>query len=272
VRLVDRKRLRRGVLILPSLFTLGNLFCGFYALMEAAKGRWAWSAESDAAAHFAKAALFIVLAMVLDGLDGRIARLAHATSPLGIQLDSLADVVSFGVAPGMLVYTWALSDLARPRLGWAIAFIFTSCGALRLARFNVQAAVVHDNRYFVGLPIPGAAGALAALVLAWPEPVADPTARAGIAVLTFALALLMVSTIRYPSLKQVDTSRRHPIRTLLWVVLVLAAIASFPEQTLIAAAAAFTLSGPVLRLFGMAHRLPPASEEPAAAGPAEKTH
>jgi CDP-diacylglycerol--serine O-phosphatidyltransferase len=250
VRLVGRAHLRRGVLILPSLLTLGNMLLGFHALMEAGRGRWAGAGPAEAAQHFERAAVFIALALLLDGLDGRIARFARATSPIGLQLDSLADVVSFGVAPAVLVFSWALVDMPRARPGWAVAFVFTACGALRLARFNVQASGQADGRYFVGLPIPAAAGAIAASVYARPEPVVGGPAVAVVALLTILLALLMVSTIRYPSLKKVDLRRRQPLRTLIWAVLVLAVLTSFPEAALGAAAALYVASGPALRLFG----------------------
>lgn len=258
---IERRGLRRGVLILPSLFTLGNLFCGFCAVREAAFGL------SHGAGSLEWAAIFILVAMILDGLDGRIARMAHATSSLGMQLDSLADVVSFGVAPGFLVYTWALSDLGR--LGWAVAFIFTSCGALRLARFNVLATTKGDARYFVGLPIPAAASAVACSVFLWPSPELEPWLMMVIASWTVALALLMVSTIRYRTFKHGDVRRRRPSRMLLWVLLVFAAIVAHPQLAVACAVLLYTLSGPAVRIFELIKRRPLATEAEASPPPPE---
>src|SRR6186713_1946863 len=151
-----RRRFRRGAAILPSLFTIGNLFLGFWAMVRTIHGQ------------YAEAAPLIFWAILLDVLDGRIARMTGTTSEFGAELDSLADVVSFGVAPALLAYSWGFSTL--PRVGWLVAFLFVVCGALRLARFNVQKSSV-DGRYFVGLPIPAAAAPVAALVNVSPAPV-----------------------------------------------------------------------------------------------------
>jgi len=243
---IGGRSIQRGVLLLPSLLTLGNLFCGLNALREATAGR------------FGRAAVFIVIGIIFDGLDGKIARLANATSPLGIQLDSLSDVVSFGVAPALLVYWWALDDLGR--LGWAMTFVFTSCGTIRLARFNLQAAPT-ESRDFVGLPIPGAAGAIASLVLLFPDPLESSVAIWATAVLTVSLALLMVSTVRYRSFKKVDVKRRHPARTLLWVVAILAVVWWHPPASLASAALLYILSGPVTRVLTLLGRARDARRE-----------
>src|SRR5258708_27312103 len=154
----SRRRFSRGAAILPSLFTTGNLFLGFWAIVRTFHGQ------------YAEAAPLIFWAILLDVLDGRIARMTGTTSEFGAELDSLADVVSFGVAPALLIYSWGFSSL--PRVGWLVAFLFVVCGALRLARFNVQKTSV-DGRYFVGLPIPAAAAPVAALVNASPAIVDD---------------------------------------------------------------------------------------------------
>src|SRR5499426_4798404 len=148
-----RRRFRRGVYLLPSLFTLGNMFCGYACIVYAMRG------------EYETAAPFIGFAYVLDILDGRIARLTGAESEFGLQLDSLADVVSFGIAPAVLAYAWGLQPLGR--LGWAAGFVFVACGAMRLARFNIQ-STGGDKRYFVGMPSPAAAAIPAATVYAYP--------------------------------------------------------------------------------------------------------
>ena len=191
-----REKRRRGMFLLPSLLTTGNLFCGFLALLLAANHR------------FVEAALAIFVAMVMDLLDGRVARLMKATSQFGVEFDSLADVVSFCVAPAFLLYAFALKDLGRP--AWFGAFLFVICGALRLARFNVQTASV-DRRFFVGLSTPAAAGIVASGVLLLSERAAGaPRVKAALAAGTYLVALLMVSTFRYWSFKEVDFARRHP--------------------------------------------------------------
>src|SRR5205823_12686771 len=151
---LSRERLSRGLFILPTLFTVGNLFCGYLSIWCSIRGT------------FEIAAVLVVVAAVLDGLDGRIARLTHSASKFGEEYDSLADLVSFGVAPAVLAYSWGLVDFHR--LGWMASFLFVVCGSMRLARFNIQTRVV-DKKYFIGLPIPAAAATISALVLATPE-------------------------------------------------------------------------------------------------------
>ena len=157
-RRLSRERISRGLFVLPTLFTVGNLFCGYWSIWSSIRGT------------FERSAVLIVLAAVLDLLDGRIARMTHSTSEFGEEYDSLADLVSFGVAPAVLVYSWGLADFER--LGWVASFLFVVCGSMRLARFNIQTHVA-DKKYFVGLPIPAAAGTISVLVLATPEPLVD---------------------------------------------------------------------------------------------------
>ena len=154
MRRLSRERLSRGLFVLPTLFTVGNLFCGYLSIWCSIRGT------------FELAAILVIVAALLDGLDGRVARLTNSTSEFGEEYDSLADLVSFGVAPAVLVYSWGLSDFHR--LGWMASFLFVVCGSMRLARFNIQTKVV-DKRYFVGLPIPAAAGTIVTLVLATPD-------------------------------------------------------------------------------------------------------
>jgi CDP-diacylglycerol--serine O-phosphatidyltransferase len=228
-----REKRRHGVFLLPSLLTTGNLFCGFFALLLAANQR------------FPEAALAIFVAMVMDLLDGRVARLMKATSQFGVEFDSLADVVSFCVAPAFLLYAFALRDLGRP--AWFGAFLFVICGALRLARFNVQTASV-DRRFFVGLSTPAAAGIVASTVLLLSGEPLDAWVKVALAAGAYVAALLMVSTFRYWSLKEVDIARRYPVQTLLVVVLGIMIVATNHELFLFLIFAGYALSGPVRRL------------------------
>lgn len=194
------RRLSRGVSLLPSLFTLANMFCGYACIVYAMRG------------EYETAAPFIGFAIVLDMLDGRIARLTGTASEFGVQFDSLADVISFGVAPAILSFSWGLAPLGR--MGWAVGFLFVSAAALRLARFNIQSASGGDKRYFVGMPSPAAAAVPAATVFAYPEALLD--ARHALLALPLVIvpALLMVSTIRFRSFKTIDLRVRRPYTVL----------------------------------------------------------
>lgn len=224
------RRFRRGASILPSLFTTGNLFLGFLAIVRTLDGR------------FAEAAPLIGAAVVLDMLDGRIARLTHTQSEFGAQYDSLADAVSFGVAPALLAYGWALELV--PRAGWPAAFLFLACGVLRLARFNVQRHVV-DTRFFVGLPIPAGAAQLAAVVFILPEPRTERWEAIVALGLVVILAFLMVSTFRYRSFKGIDLSRRRSYISVLGIALLFLIVSIQTEASLLAVTGLYTLSGPV---------------------------
>ncbi|HSE91996.1 MAG TPA: CDP-diacylglycerol--serine O-phosphatidyltransferase [Methylomirabilota bacterium] len=240
-----RDKRRRSIFLLPSLLTTGNLFCGFFAILLAARGR------------FEEAALAIFVAMVMDLLDGRVARLMKATSQFGVEFDSLADVVSFCAAPAFLIYAFALQDLGRP--AWFGAFLFVICGALRLARFNVQTGL-GDRRFFVGLSTPAAAGIVASSVLLlYGAPVTRPL-RVGLAMATYVVALLMVSTFRYWSFKDLDWARRRPVQTLLIVVLGVMIVATHHEVFLFLIFAGYAVSGPIRWLI--VGRPAPAAAEP----------
>ncbi len=226
-------RNRRGVYLLPNLFTTGNLLSGFYAIIAVFN------------ADYVSAAVAILVATVFDSLDGRVARMTKTTSKFGVEYDSLADLVSFGVAPGLLIYSWALTNYGR--IGWVAAFLFVACGALRLARFNVQVGTV-ENRYFVGLPIPAAAGLLAATVL-----FDDHILRLGaemkpllIVVMTYVLAFLMVSNIRYWSFKGIGFRDRRPFQVLVAAVLVVMLVTAAPQVMLFALFALYAASGVLL--------------------------
>lgn len=231
-----RRGVRRGIYILPALFTVGNVFCGYLSLDASVNGR------------FNIAAMLIFLAAFLDGMDGLVARLTHTTSAFGEQLDSLADVISFGVAPAFLVYRWALVDFNR--LGLLISFLFVVCGAARLARFNIQIHVV-DKRYFVGLPIPAAAGTLGALIWALPDPLPTLELKALFLPVTILLAFLMVSTFRYRSSKDVDLKSRRSAFLVPLVAVILAAIAYKPDLALSILAPLYALSGPAAKAYAL---------------------
>ena len=234
-----RMRLSRGLFVLPTLFTVGNLFCGYLSIWCSIRGT------------FETAAYLIIAAAVLDMLDGRIARMTNSTSEFGAEYDSLADLVSFGVAPAVLAYSWGLSDFFR--LGWLASFLFVVCGSMRLARFNIQTHVA-DKRYFVGLPIPTAAATISALVLATPERLIDRLWMSGLLGLTVLLSYLMISTIRYRSFKDLDLKRRRPAWILPLTALLFAVIAFRPALSMLVFALAFAASGPVGKLVGWLRR------------------
>jgi len=230
-----REKRGRGIFLLPSLFTTANLFSGFLAVLLISGGR------------YAEAALTILAAILLDILDGKVARLTNTTTQFGLEFDSLADVVSFCVAPAFLLYAWGLSHLGRA--AWLASFLFVICGALRLARFNVHSPIM-DRRYFVGLPTPAAAGLAAATVLLFSE--SEEMSHwelLAISAATYVVALLMVSTFRYWSFKEVDLARRHPVGLLLVVVLGVLIIATAPHIFLFTLFGLYVVSGPARRLW-----------------------
>lgn len=227
-------RLRRGVFLLPSLLTTANIFCGFVSIVMSFQH------------EFEKAAVFIMVAGVLDGLDGRIARLMKATTEFGGEYDSLADVVSFGIAPAFLIYVWGLSPLSR--YGLLVAFLFLICGAVRLARFNIQHGA-SDRRWFVGLPIPMAAAVVATSVLEFGTRVDDRIMAALLAGLILFTSFMMVSRIRYRSFKDIGFQSRSPFRAVVTIAFVLAAIFLHPPLALLIVAYLYLLSGPVASLL-----------------------
>jgi len=229
-----RDRRRQGIFLFPSLLTTGNLFCGFFALLLSVEHR------------YTEAAVAIFVAMIMDLLDGRVARLMKATSQFGVEYDSLADVISFCVAPAFLLFSFALHSLGRA--AWFGAFLFVVCGALRLARFNVQTGSV-DRRFFVGLSTPAAAGVAASIVILLQGEEPGRAVRVAIAVATYVLALLMVSTFRYWSFKEIDFARRRPVETLLVVVLAVMIVATMHEVFLFLVFGGYAFSGPVRRLL-----------------------
>ncbi len=235
------QRLRRGVYLLPSLFTTGNIVMGFYAMVLGFRG------------EFATAALIIFIAGVLDGLDGRIARMTHTESDFGREYDSLADLFTFGVAPAILAYHWGLEPLGR--IGWLIPLFFLICTAVRLARFNVQTKAV-DSRYFVGLPSPAAAGFIASFLFVAPNSEWKAWLEAAMLIALVGIGSLMVSTFRYPSLKKIDLRQRWSYRIVLpWAAGILA-LAFHPPAFFLSAAVVYTAMGPLSWLWGRLRRRP----------------
>jgi CDP-diacylglycerol---serine O-phosphatidyltransferase len=210
------------VYLLPSLLTMGNMFCGYACVV--------YSMRSE----FETAAPFIGIAVILDMLDGRIARMTGTTSAFGVEFDSLADVISFGIAPAILAFSWGLQSLGR--LGWAAGFMFVAAAAMRLARFNIQSASGGDKRYFVGMPSPAAAAIPAATVYAYPWGLYDYRAALPALAMVIVPAVLMVTTIRFRSFKTLDSQARRPYTVLIFVAGGIMLIATHPRAMLVAMA------------------------------------
>lgn len=237
---------RKGIYLLPNALTTASLFSGFYAIVSAANG------------VFDNAAIAIFVSMILDGLDGRVARLTNTQSKFGEEYDSLADMVAFGVAPGLVAFFWSLNNLGQ--FGWAITFIFVAGAALRLARFNTQIGSV-DKKFFVGLASPAAAACVAGLVWCFHdfEPALWLTAMTIIVV--GACGVLMVSNILYKSFKDLDLRGRVPFAAILLVVLTFVIVALDPATVLFVGFLAYALSGPVFALFRKTRKTAPAVDE-----------
>jgi len=221
-------RLRRGVYLLPSLLTMGNMFCGYACVVYAMRG------------EYEVAAPYIGIAIILDTLDGRIARMTGTSSAFGVEFDSLADVISFGVAPAILSFAWGLSSLGR--LGWAAGFVFVAAAAMRLARFNIQSGGEGDKRYFVGMPSPAAAAIPAATVYAYPSGLNDYRAALPAIAMVIVPAILMVSTIRFRSFKTLESQTRRPYPILILVAIAITLIATHPKLMLVVIAYAYLAS------------------------------
>jgi len=228
-------KMEKGVYILPNLFTTANLFCGF------------WSIISVFQEHYFYGAVAILLAAIFDVLDGKVARLSGATSKFGIQYDSLADLVSFGIAPAVLAFSWALRPFGR--FGWFAAFLFVVCGALRLARFNVLAAV-GDIKFFKGLPIPAAASMVSLVILLYLRLIETGWIKDIVVLgMIYVIAFLMVSSIRYFSFKELHLARQKPFSIFIFVVLSMIVIVMEPVIVLFVFVLAYVLSGPVGVIF-----------------------
>lgn len=223
------RRPKKGIYLLPNTLTLCGMFCGFFSIMSAING------------NFLYAAWAIVLANIFDGLDGWIARLTGTTTRFGIELDSLSDLVAFGVAPSVMIYKWTLAPFGR--LGWAAAFLFVACGALRLARFNVQTGAP-GSKAFKGMPIPAAATILASIVIFYYEFWHGlPQKSVLFPALTIALSLLMVSTLRYHGLKEIDFREKKPFWFLIVFVLILFILLIHPSTAIFIFAMVYLLWG-----------------------------
>lgn len=266
-----RRGIRKGIYLIPSAFTIGNILCGFYAIINCSKA-FQDITSLDSLRLFDSAAKAIGFAVLFDGLDGRIARMTNTTSEFGVELDSIADVVTFGVAPAVLAYTWGYgSTPGVEKFSWAISFFFLICGALRLARFNVLARAPKfaqtgnspklDKRFFVGLPIPPAAGVLAAVVHFSPTPLATYSFErqylyswillSGMA----TLSILMISTLRYTSFKDLGFKSNKPFIVLPLFSLVVALVWFHSQLLLLIMAGCYVIHGPILKLFGLLNRL-----------------
>jgi len=232
----DGKKIRRkGIYLLPNLFTTSALFSGFFAVVAGING------------EFTSAAVAIFIAMVLDGLDGRVARMTNTQSAFGAEYDSLADMISFGMAPALVAFTWILQDIGKT--GWVVAFLYVACAALRLARFNVQIGSV-DKKWFIGLPSPSAAALVAACVWTFHSFDADAFGfKLLMLVVVAAAGVLMVSNIRYYSFKDLDFKKPVPFVVLLAVVLGFVMISVEPSVMLLLLFGTYVLSGPVLAVM-----------------------
>jgi CDP-diacylglycerol--serine O-phosphatidyltransferase len=247
---VKRPNLRRGIYIIPTLMTMLNIFFGFRAIIASTRaiGEMTEGRTDLAIASFETACLSLLIAAIFDTFDGLLARALGATSEFGKEYDSIADVVTFGAAPAVLVYCWALRDL---RIGPAIAFLFLVAGSLRLARFNVMAGKT-DHRYFVGLPIPAGALTLASIIYYAPAPVTNDRFAMVIVVVTVAVAFAMVSPIRYRSQKGLYFHRERSLLPIVLIALILGIGAKWPREFLFVGAICYLASGPLLRLWSIA--------------------
>ncbi|MFQ5990859.1 MAG: CDP-diacylglycerol--serine O-phosphatidyltransferase [Nitrospiraceae bacterium] len=229
---VKEGKRRRGVYLIPNLLTTGNLFCGLFSILAVFN------------ANYVAAAIAILVALIFDMLDGKSARLMNSTSQFGVEYDSLADLVSFGVAPGLLIYSWALS--AHGMLGSAVMFAFVACGALRLARYNVMTTTI-ESKHFTGLPIPAAASVIATMVL-FDHHIVRMGAELKpllILIMTLVLAFLMVSTIKYRSFKDLKFRDGHHFNYLVWAILTLMLVIAWPQLMLFVVSACYAASGVV---------------------------
>jgi CDP-diacylglycerol--serine O-phosphatidyltransferase len=240
----NKAQAKRGVYLLPSILTSFGLFCGFYAVIASIKG------------DFTIAVMAIFFAMLWDALDGRVARMTNTQSAFGAEYDSMADLISFGVAPAILVYQWTLADMGK--IGWMAAFVYAACAALRLARFNTQVGTA-DKRYFQGLPSPAAAAVLAGMIglYEWFPGQGYELGLSGASenaigwMIAVACGILMVSNVRYHSFKEVNFKRRTSFRLVLLAVLIILVVAYEPPVVLFAFFFLYMLSGPVLTVFGL---------------------
>jgi CDP-diacylglycerol--serine O-phosphatidyltransferase len=275
--------MRRGIYVLPSLFTVGTLFFGYYAILSTQRAGQ-FLAAAAAASLASKAADFSALAaaaldnaskaigwaIVADGLDGRIARMTNTASPFGRELDSLADVVTFGVAPAVLAYVWGMGAIVEQAgarqllqdIPWLVTFAYVICGAARLARFNVDTTKpTSDRRFFVGMPIPAGAGFVAAVVHFYKQPLTTWQFSLAWLVIVGILGFLMVSRMRYYSFKALDLRKRWSYLAIIFIGLIIGGIWFYSEYILLILAVTYAISGIVLRIISRIRPHPPAPEE-----------
>ena len=285
-----RQRFRKGVFVIPSLLTTANIFCGFYSVMESLAGIKALAlvpmgrgfeyvmdpgALGSATEHFDRAAIVIGFAALFDLLDGRVARMTNATSEFGLELDSIADVISFGIAPALLAFAWGYGQMPElENVGWAASFLFVICGALRLARFNVQSRRPHpnlppknpkvDKKAFVGMPIPVGATMIASIVHFAPKPLGHvaethlwslwigPKAyTTALLILVVCLAFLMISTLRYSSLKNVGVGNRNPRILIIGLAMVVILIWFYSQWVLLIISTVYVSHGVLAKLWSL---------------------
>ena len=237
-----KDRMKKGIYVLPNLFTTASLFSGFYSVIASMKGLYEIAAWT------------ILIAIVFDGLDGRIARMTHTTSKFGAEYDSLSDLVAFGVAPALLAYHWAL--LSYGKWGWLAAFLFVACGALRLARFNVQMGVI-DSKVFNGLAIPAGASVLATTVLLYFKLGGEGQFHnLTILIGTVIIALLMVSNIKYYSFKNLNFFARKPFMSFVLIIVILVIVVAEPQIMIFTFCFGYALSGPVWLIYKLRKKVP----------------
>lgn len=240
-RRIQRTRLKKGIYVLPNLFTTASLFMGFYSIIASIQEK------------FHLAAVAILVSLVFDGLDGRVARMTNSTSKFGAEYDSLADLIAFGVAPSLLAYIWAMSFYGKP--GWMAGFLFVACGALRLARYNIQIGLI-DSKVFNGLPIPAAAAVVATSVIFFEDIGVEGTFHSPyMMIFVVILSLLMVSNVKYYSGKDMKLFARMPFRAFLIVVGILLIFIYKPEVMIFIFFVSYAISGPLWWVFKLIQKM-----------------
>lgn len=260
-----RNARRRGIFLLPALFTSANLLCGYYAVVAAMHGAVAIASAKGDFSDFDHAARAIGLAILFDSLDGRIARLTGTNTEFGVQFDSLADVISFGIAPAVLAYCWGVRNISvnsginveqLAQFSWILCLVFVICCAWRLARFNVQGMAPGGSQFFVGMPTPAAAGVVAAIIHGFNEPLHDYRWSIAWFLLVTSLGALMTSTIRYYSFKDIPWTRKQPSATVIVLLMLIAVVWRFSQITLILFACTYAAAGVALHFVRFfRHRL-----------------
>ncbi|HPP86561.1 MAG TPA: CDP-diacylglycerol--serine O-phosphatidyltransferase [bacterium] len=242
---IEQKKIHKSLFILPSFFTLLNMIMGYYAIIAALDSKWIVSA------------VVITIAVLMDGLDGRIARFTNTTTEFGLNFDSIVDVISFGVAPAVVAYLYCLRNLTDfKHLGWLLSFIFVAAGAIRLARFNVYARTDMPNTYFIGLPIPGAAGLLSTIIWIYERfltniIIAQNYKNRIFVITVLILSVLMISKVRYYSFKKVKILYKKPIFLIITIFIVLYLLFVYPSILLFSIGFLYVISGPIRTIFSL---------------------